>query len=88
MEPLRGKQTQRYLKIEYQFPTGTVCITEKEQEISFVGKDVLKNGKFYVLRTFFTDVNELDWTNGLVCILDGNHDFKSNSSICNGYKLM
>src|SRR5215210_6893436 len=27
--------------------------TDKGQEISFVGKDTSKNGKFYVLRTWF-----------------------------------
>lgn len=62
--------------------------TEKGHEIYFIGKDVSKNGKFYVLRTFFTDVNELSWMNGLVCILEGNHDFKNNSFVCSGYKVM
>ena len=62
--------------------------TEKGQEIFFIGKDVSKNGKFYVLRTFFTDVEELAWMNGLVCILDGKYDLQSNSFVCSGYKLM
>jgi hypothetical protein len=66
---------------------GTIT-TEKGHEISFIGKDVSKNGKFYVLRTFFTDVNELNWINGLVCILEGNQDSKSNSFVSNGYKIM
>lgn len=65
-----------------------VFITEKGQEISFIGKDVSKNGKFYVLRTFFTDAKELAWLNGLVCILDGKYDLQSNSFVCSGYKLM
>jgi hypothetical protein len=53
-----------------------------------VGKDVSKNGKFYVLRTFFTDNKELEQINGLVCILDGKHDSRNNSFVCSGYKLM
>jgi hypothetical protein len=67
-----------------QFPSGTA----KGQEISFIGKDVSKNGKFYVLRAFFTDSEELVWINGLVCILDGKHDLQNNSFVCSGYKLM
>ena len=62
--------------------------TEKKYQISFIGKDVSKNGKFYVIRTFFTDDVELGWINGLVCILDGKHDIEKNSFVCTGYKLM
>ena len=65
-----------------------ILTTEKRQEISFIGKDVSKNGKFYVLRTYFTDAEELAWMNGLVCILDGKHDLQSNSFVCSGYKMM
>ena len=65
-----------------------ILTTEKGQEISFIGKDVSKNGKFYVLRTYFTDAEELAWMNGLVCILDGKHDLQSNSFVCSGYKMM
>ena len=65
-----------------------IFTTEKGQEISFIGKDVSKNGKFYVLRTFFTNEKELEWINGLVCILDGKHDLQSDSFVCSGYKLM
>ncbi|KAA2282121.1 hypothetical protein [Candidatus Nitrosocosmicus sp. SS] len=65
-----------------------IFTTAKGQEISFIGKDVSKNEKFYVLRTFFIDVKELAWMNGLVCILDGKHDLQSNSFVCSGYKLM
>jgi hypothetical protein len=65
-----------------------IFTTVKGQEISFIGKDVSKNDKFYVLRTFFTDVEELAWMNGLVCILDGKHDLQSNTFVCSGYKLM
>ena len=65
-----------------------IFTTAKGQEISFTGKDVSKNGKFYVLRAFFTDAEELAWMNGLVCILDGKHDLQNNSFECSGYKLM
>ena len=65
-----------------------ILTTEKGQEISFIGKDVSKNGKFYVLRTFFTVDKQFEWINGLVCILDGRHDLQSNSFVCSGYKLM
>ena len=66
---------------------GIFTIITGRQEISFIGKDVRKNGKFYVLRTFFTDADELAWMNGLVCILDGKHDLQSNSFVRSGYKL-
>lgn len=65
-----------------------IFTTEKGQEISFIGKDVSKDGKFYVLRTFFTNDEKLESLNGLVCILDGKHDLQSNSYVCSGYKLM
>jgi hypothetical protein len=65
-----------------------VLTTDKGQKISFVGKDASKNGKFYVLRTWFTDDRELEWINGLVCLLDGRHDLQSNSFVCSGYRLM
>jgi hypothetical protein len=62
--------------------------THHAQKIAFVGKDVSKNGKFYVLRTWFTDDKELEWLNGLVCLLEGRHELQSNSFVCSGYKLM
>lgn len=65
-----------------------IFTTQKGQKISFVGKDVSKNGKFYVLRTWFTDDMEIEWLNGLVCLLDGKHKLQSNSFVCSGYKLM
>jgi hypothetical protein len=65
-----------------------IFTTHKGKKISFVGKDVSKNGKFYVLRTWFTDDMEIEWLNGLVCLLDGRHTLQSNSFVCSGYKLM
>ncbi len=65
-----------------------IFTTDKGQKISFVGKDASKNGKYYVLRTWFTDDRELEWINGMVCLLDGTHDLQSNSFVCSGYRLM
>lgn len=62
--------------------------TDNGIELTFLGKDTSKSGKFYVLRTFFTKDKELGWINGLVCILDGVFDAQNNSFICSGYKLM
>src|SRR5919107_5785453 len=58
-----------------------IFTTDKGQKISFVGKDASKNGKFYVLRTWFTDDRELEWKDGLVCLLDGRHDSQSNTFV-------
>ena len=65
-----------------------IFTTDNGQKISFVGKDTSKNGKFYVLRTWFTDDRELEWINGPICLLDGRHDLQNNSFVCSGYKLM
>jgi hypothetical protein len=62
--------------------------TEKDQEITFIGKDTSKGGRNYIIRTYFTDDEELKVLDGLVCILDGGYDSQSNSYICSGYKLM
>jgi hypothetical protein len=65
-----------------------VFTTDNGLELSLVGKDASKNGKFYVLRTWFTDERELEWIDGMVCLLDGRHDPQSNSFVCSGYRLM
>ena len=36
------------------------------EQIRFKGRDMSKNDKFVVLRTYFTDSVELSWMNGLV----------------------
>lgn len=46
----------------------------KREELRFKGHDTSKNGKFIVLRTYFTDSERLQWMNGLVCILQGEFD--------------
>jgi hypothetical protein len=65
-----------------------VMTTDNGEQISFKGRDVNKNGKFVVLRTYFTELPELSWMNGLVCLLDGQFDSESNSFTCEGYELM
>jgi hypothetical protein len=37
-------------------------------ELSFKGRDMSKNNKFVVLRTYFTNSDNLNWMNGLICI--------------------
>ena len=39
--------------------------------LSFKGRDMSKNNKFVVLRTYFTNSDNLNWMNGLICILEG-----------------
>jgi hypothetical protein len=62
--------------------------TEKGQEITFIGKDTSKGGRNYIIRTYFTNEEELKELDGLVCLLDGGYDSQSSSYICSGYKLM
>ncbi len=63
--------------------------TDNGDKISFIGKDVSRNSKFFVLRTFFTDVPELKKEiDGLVCFLDGSFDTKNNTFVCVGYELV
>ena len=57
-------------------------------QITFKGRDVNKNGKFVVLRTYFTDSPKVSWMNGLVCLVDGHFDSQDNSFKCEGYELM
>lgn len=65
-----------------------IFTTEKGQEITFIGKDTSKGGRNYIIRTYFTDDQELKELDGLVCLLDGGYDSQSNSYICSCYKLM
>ena len=65
-----------------------IFITNSGERISFKGRDVNKKDKFVVLRTYFTDSQELSWMNGLVCILDGHFDSQDKLFRCEGYELM
>lgn len=55
-----------------------VFTTIDGQELSFKGRDMSKNNKFVVLRTYFTNSGKLSWMNGLICILEG--EFNPNTS--------
>ena len=37
-----------------------------------------KNNKFVVLRTYFTNSDNLNWMNGLICILEGKFTLEAN----------
>ena len=54
-----------------------VFTTSDGQELSFKGRDMSKNNKFVVLRTYFTNSVKLTWMNGLICVLEG--EFNPNS---------
>jgi hypothetical protein len=59
-----------------------IFITYSGEQITFKGRDMNKNGKFVVLRTYFTDSPELSWMNGLVCLVDGHFDSQEKSFKC------
>ncbi len=65
-----------------------IFTTNSGQQITFKGRDMNKNGKFVVLRTYFTDSPELSWMDGLVCLVDGHFDSQDKSFKCEGYELM
>ncbi len=65
-----------------------IFTTYSGEQISFKGRDVSKNGKFVVLRTYFTDSSELSWMDGLVCLVDGHFESQDKSFKCEGYELM
>jgi hypothetical protein len=50
-----------------------------KQELTFKGRDVNKNGKYIVLRTYFTQSKIVGWLDGLVCILRG--EFETSAGI-------
>jgi hypothetical protein len=62
--------------------------TENKQQLTFKGQDMNKNGKFVVLRTFFTNSEAFGWINGLVCILSGEFDASIGIFKSTGYELM
>lgn len=61
--------------------------TENKEQLTFKGRDMNKNGKFVVLRTFFTNSKALGWINGLVCILSGEFDTSTGIFKSTGYEL-
>jgi hypothetical protein len=60
---------------------------DKQEQATFKGRDVNKNGKFVVLRTYFTQSEALGWMNGLVCILSGEFDASIGIFKSTGYEL-
>ncbi|MFL6316285.1 MAG: hypothetical protein ACJ73C_06040 [Nitrososphaeraceae archaeon] len=62
--------------------------TEDKEQLTFKGRDVNKNGKFIVLRTYFTKSEALGWMNGLVCILTGEFDTSIGAFKSTGYELL
>ena len=54
--------------------------------ITFQGRDTNTNGRFIVLRTFFSNSDELPWINGLVCIAEGIFELDNNCFISSGYE--
>ena len=60
----------------------------KKQELRFEGRDVNKNGKFVVLRTYFTKSETLAWMNGLVCIISGQFEISAGVFKGTGYELI
>ena len=60
----------------------------KGEALKFKGLDTSKNGKFLVVRTYFTDSERLQWMNGLVCMLHGEFDVGNNRFTSVGYEWM
>ena len=60
----------------------------KEEYMTFKGRDVNKNGKFVVLRTYFTKSQTLGWMNNLVCILSGKVETSPRVFKSTGYELI
>jgi hypothetical protein len=56
------------------------------EQIAFKGRDMNKNGKFVVIRTYSTDSKKLGWINGLVCLLEGTFNKNDNEFKSIGYE--
>lgn len=54
--------------------------------ITFKGRDTNTNWRFIVLRTFFSNSDELSWVNGLVCVAEGIFNLDNNCFISSGYE--
>jgi hypothetical protein len=62
--------------------------TDNTEKITFKGRDMSKNHKFVVLRTYFTKSENLGWMNGLVCILNGDAEASTGTFKSVGYELV
>lgn len=56
------------------------------EQLAFKGRDMNKNGKFVVLRTYSTNSKKLSWINGLVCLLEGIFNKNDNEFKSIGYE--
>ena len=65
-----------------------IFTTTGGDELSFKGRDMSKNNKFVVLRTYFTNSDNLKWMNGLICILEGEFRPDSNEFRSVGYEWL
>jgi hypothetical protein len=61
---------------------------KEEEYLTFKGRDVNKNGKFVVLRTYSTKSETIGWMNGLVCILSGKFETSRGVFKSRGYELI
>ena len=59
---------------------------EDEEQIAFKGRDMNKNGKFVVIRTYSTNSKKFGWINGLVCLLEGTFNKNDNEFKSIGYE--
>jgi len=62
--------------------------TTDGDKLLFKGRDMSKNNKFVVLRTYFTNSDNLKWINGLICILEGEFIPDSNEFRSVGYEWL
>src|SRR5205823_8463647 len=61
---------------------------EEEEQLTFKCRDVNKNCKFVVLRSYFTKSGTLGWMNGLVYILSGEFETSAGVFKITGYELV
>jgi len=65
---------------------GVFTSNDDGEQIAFKGRDMNKNGKFVVIRTYSTDSKKLGWINGLVCLLEGTFNKNDNEFKSIGYE--
>ena len=65
-----------------------IFTTTSGDRLLFKGRDMSKNNKFVVLRTYFTNSDNLKWMNGLICILEGEFRQETNEFRSIGYECL
>ena len=65
-----------------------IFTTTSGDRLLFKGRDMSKNNKFVVLRTYFTNSDNLKWMNGLICILEGEFRQETNEFRSIGYEWL